>query len=153
MPDLVEMRLSERDLRAIGLLTARHSFLESLTQVAIWRFLAASENMGRAVTSDQTAANRLHLLRALATERMNPDSPEKTALDEILVRVEQANSDRNAVAHADFAVASYAKEQTVKKYSTAQGARSGLAPNSSLSKPSKQWPTMPAMPRAICSHS
>lgn len=117
MPDLIEMRVSERHLKAIGLLTARHSFLESITQVAIWRFLAASENMGRAVTADQTASNRLHLLRTLANERMNHESNEYAQLDDIMKRVQSANEDRNSVVHADFALASYAREGIVEKHS------------------------------------
>lgn len=117
MPDLIKMRLSERHLKAIGLLAARHSFLDSITQVAIWRFLAASENMGRAVTSDQTAMTKLHLLKTLVTERMGPDSTEKAQLDEIIVRLQQANDDRNAVIHADFAVARYAREEIIERHS------------------------------------
>ena len=117
MPDLIEMRLSKDHLSAIGLTIARHSFLDSMVQLAIWRFLAASEEMGRAVTSNLAAANKLHLLRALANERMALDSPEKVALDTIMADIKTANDDRNLIAHVDFAVADYVKAQTVHKHS------------------------------------
>ena len=120
MPDLIEMRLSKDHLSAIGLTIARHSLLDSIVQLAIWLFLAASEEMGRAVTSNLTAANKLHLLRALANVRMASDSPGKLALDGIMADIQTANDDRNLIAHVDFAVADYVKAQTVHKH-TARG--------------------------------
>ncbi len=120
MPDLVEMRLSVDHQRAIGLAIARHSFLDSMVQLAIWRFLAASEEMGRAVTSNLTAANKLHLLRSLANERMALDSPQKVQLDTIMADIVTANDDRNLIAHVDFAIGDYARAKTVHKH-TARG--------------------------------
>ena len=120
MPDLIEMRLSKDHLSAIGLTIARHSFLDSIVQLAVWRFLAANEEMGRAVTSNLTAASKLHLLRSLANERMALDSPENVQLNTIMVDIETANNDRNLIAHVDFAIGDYARAQTVHKH-TARG--------------------------------
>ena len=92
-------QLSNRQVHAIGFVTAYSTLLESVVDTAIWFLLGLDEKEGRAITSELTFASRLHLLKALGRMKIE-DEAQRARFDRVASEVGAVHTKRDRVVHA-----------------------------------------------------
>jgi hypothetical protein len=71
-----DLPATPEQLKAIGMVAAEWSYLESVVETAIWRLLDLDEDDGRAITTNVRMRDRLDMLRTLFRLR-RPQCPRR----------------------------------------------------------------------------
>jgi len=90
-------------VQGLGLVSIEFQSLESVIKMAIWELVAYAEVViGALLTAELSFRSASHLLYALATYRWQNDSAALQRLNDILVRCEMAEGERNRLIHSDW---------------------------------------------------
>ena len=91
-----DLPATDEQLKAIGMVAAEFSYLESIVETAIW---ALDEDTGRKISTDRMRA-RLKILRKLYRQRWPDDEAGAKKLDKLCGEIRSAGDKRNDLIHA-----------------------------------------------------
>ena len=84
-----DLPASDEQLKAVGMVAAEYSYLESIVETAIW---ALDEDAGREISTDRMRA-RLKILRKLYRQRWPDDEAGANKLDKLCEEIRSAECD------------------------------------------------------------
>jgi hypothetical protein len=88
-----DLPASDEQLKAVGMVAAEFSYLESIVETAIW---ALDEDTGREISTDRMRA-RLKILRKLYRQRWPDDEAGAKKLDKLCEEIRSAGDKRNLI--------------------------------------------------------
>ena len=102
MTKQVQFPVSDEQLKAIGRITVAFSFLENTIAFFVWELLGREQRVGQIVTAGLSFNQLVNLFGSLYRHRVT-DAEKIAALETLLKKIEQAQTERNAIVHSEWA--------------------------------------------------